>query len=207
MVGIIPTSVMLIALARPVVRGIYWSLTPEEATATAWVLAVMVASTVAYTIVTLQQQYCFATEQGGTNLWMQCLVTGLQVAFALVALSVPPSVGVVTICLGMVTGNTVLALVFTAYARRQMGGLNLRGVLSLYVRMLAASILAGVPAYFTASFIVWTMHDRLIAQYAADLAGAVVFVVFLLIGVRVFRVGEFQTFLDSILRRLHLKRG
>lgn len=207
MVGIIPTSVMLIALARPVVRGIYWSLTPEEATATAWVLAVMVASTVAYTIVTLQQQYCFATEQGGTNLWMQCLVTGLQVAFALVALTVPASVGVVTICLGMFTGNTVLALVFTAYARRQMGGLNLRGVLGLYARMLAASILAGVPAYFTASFIVWTMHDRLIAQYAADLAGAVVFVVFLLIGVRVFRVGEFQTFLDSILRRLHLKRG
>lgn len=207
MVGIIPTSVVLIALARPVVRGIYWSLAPVEATATAWALVLMAASTVPYTIVTLQQQYCFATEQGGTNLWMQCLVTGLQVLFALAASFAPAGVGVVTICAGMFVGNAALSIVFTGYARRQMEGLNLRGVLGLYARMLAASVVGGVPAYLVGSFIVWTMHDTLLAQYAADAVGVVVFSVFLLIGVRIFRVREFDAFLDSILRRLHLRRG
>ena len=207
MVGIIPTSVVLIALARPVVRGIYWSLEPVEATATAWVLVLMVASTVSYTIVTLQQQYCFATEQGGTNLWMQCLVTGVQILFALAALLVPARIGVVTICLGMFAGNSTLALVFMAYARRQMGGLDLHGVLGLYTRTLCASVLGGVPAYFVGSTIVWRMHDRLISQYLADLVGATVFVVFFLIGVRLFRVEEFSALLGPLLRRLHLRRG
>lgn len=202
MVGIIPTSVLLIALARPIVRGIYWGLAPVEATATAWVLVLMAASTVSYTIVTLQQQYCFATEQGGTNLWMQCLVTGLQIVFALVASLVPARIGVVTICLGMFVGNSVLAVVFAVYARRQMGGLNLRGILWLYSRMLLASAIGGVPAYFAGSFIVWTMHDTLLSQYLADLVGAVVFLVVLLVVVKLLRVPEFDSLLGAVLRRV-----
>lgn len=206
-VGIIPASVVLIALARPIVRGIYWSLEPDQATATAFVLAIMASATISYTIVTLQQQYCFATEQGGTNLWMQCLVTGIQVGFAGLALVVAPSIGIVTICLGMLVGNTTLAIVFVLYARRQMGGLNLAGVLRLYVRLLAASVLGGVPAYFVGSFIVSASADTLLSQYIADIAGAAAFVLGFLVGVKIFHIREFSDFMKPVLRRLGLSHA
>ena len=187
-------------------RQIYWGLRPYEAAATAEVLAVMSLSMMAYTISTLQQQYCFATEQGKPNLWMQCLLTGIQVAFTALALIVPASYGVIVICLGMVVSNSLLALVFLAFVHRQIGGLNLGAVVWLHLRLWAAALLGGLPAYLTARFVVWAMPEVLIAQYAALLAGGLAFCVGFLLGVKMLRISEFQIFAQRITAKLHRGR-
>lgn len=205
-VGIIPASVLLIVLARPIVRGIFWGLRPYEATVTAEVLAVMSLSMMVYTVATLQQQYCFATEQGRANLWMQCLVTLVQVLFAAAALVVAPAYGVILICVGMLVGNSLLSLVFLAFVHRQVGGLDLGSVAWLHLRLWIASVMGGVPAFLVASAVNRALHDALLAQYLCLIAGGLVFCAGFFLGVKVLRIAEFQTFARRILAKLHLAR-
>ncbi|MFT8395552.1 murein biosynthesis integral membrane protein MurJ [Propionibacterium sp.] len=202
-VGIIPASMVLIVLARPLVRGIFWGLRPYEAAATANVLMVMALSTMAYTIATLQQQYCFATEQGGANLVMQCLATVVQVGFAVWALFVPPAYGVLVICLGMLVSNSVLAFVFLGFAYHQVGGLDLGSVAWLHIRLGLASIVGAVPAIA----VQWVVHrwlgDALMGQYLLLVVGGLLFLTGFMVGVKLFRITEFQTFARRILSKLH----
>lgn len=201
-VGIIPASVALIALARPIVRGIFWGLRPDEATVTAEVLVVMSLSMMVYTISTLQQQYCFATEQGKANLWMQCLLTGVQVMFTVMALVVAPAYGVIVICIGMFVGNSLLTCVFLVFVHRQVGGLDLGVMAWLHVRLWVGAILGGVPAFLVGSLVTFSTHDALIGQYLALLAGGLVFCAGFLLAVKVLRISEFQVFVQRIVSRL-----
>ena len=205
-VGIIPASVLLIVLARPLVRGIFWGLRPYEATVTAEVLAVMSLSMMVYTVATLQQQYCFATEQGKANLWMQCLVTLVQVLFAVAGLVVAPAYGVIVICLGMLVGNSLLTLVFLGFVQRQVGGLDLGSIAWLHLRLWMASVVGGVPAFLAARAINTGLHDALIAQYISLIAGGLIFCAGFFLGVKLLRIAEFQTFARRILAKLHLAR-
>lgn len=207
MVGIIPASAVLMALALPVIRVIYFSMTVEQAVAAALLLAVMASAMTAYTIVTLQQQYCFATEQGWTNLWMQCLVTGVQVGFALLGYVVAPQWGMAMVCLGMLVGNSVLAVIFVLYARHQIGPYGLRGILRLYLRLGLASLVGAAGAWFASSFVLgddfgaargWSVF------VLAGAAGGVAFVVVFLLATKLLRITEFFSFLNPILRRLRL---
>lgn len=211
--GIIPAMALFIALSLPAVRVVFFSLSAEAAWATALPMIVMCASMLSFTIVTLQQQYCFATEQGFTNLWMQCLLTVIQVVFAFLAYAVPLESGLVVVCLGMFVGNTTLAIVFMLYARRQIGDFGLKSIVALYLRLGIASAVSGVLAFFAyrgtlllaplpesemASTAVWFW------QLLGGVAGGVVFIIAILITVRLFRVQEFFDLLNPLLRRLHL---
>ncbi len=210
--GIIPASAALIALAVPVIRVVYFSLDAEQAVATAMLLAVMCASMMGYTIVTLQQQYCFASEQGVTNLWMQCLVTGVQVGFTLLAYLVPLELGMLVIVAGMFVGNWLLAIVFVLYARRQIGSYGLGSVALLYIRLGIAAAIAGLAAWLTSTIIlgqrgpesgmgrpeIWGW------QFGAGVAGGVLFVAIFLVIARLLRITELFDVVNPILRRLRL---
>jgi len=202
-VGIIPASAVLISLAGPIVSVIYFTLDRDEASATAALLMVMASSTLPYTIATLQQQYCFATEQGRTNLWMQCLSTGIQVTFALLSLTVPAHNGMAVLCLGMLVSNTTLALVFVWYARRQVGGLGLSDVLRLYVRLGLASVIGGLAAW-GASVLVLSFGEAWAWQALALGLGALVFVAVFTLAARIMHITEYFDLLNPVLRRLHL---
>lgn len=206
-VGLIPAAFLLIALAHPIVRGIYWGISPAQAAVTAPLLMLMAAALLPFTIVTFQQQYCFATEQGFTNLWMQCLVTVIQVGFGFAAQRLDPAHGVEIICLGMIAGNTVLALVFMGYARRQMHGIGLPRVVWLYLRLAVASLLGGTPAYLVGRMIAGGAASSQISQYLALIVGAVVFLIGFLVGVKLLAITEFKAVLQPIVRRLHLARS
>ncbi len=209
--GIIPSSAVLIALAGPAVRVVYFSLDEAEAAATAALLILMSASMMGYTIVTLQQQYCFASEQGLTNLWMQCLVTGVQVGFTLLAYLVPLEYGMLVIVAGMFFGNWTLAIVFVLYARRQIGSFGLRSVAVLYVRLGLASALAGFAAWAIARLVLGRRgaETELTGlaiwgwQFGAGIAGGLVFIAVFLVAVRLLRISEFGV-LNPLLRRLRL---
>lgn len=202
-IGIIPASAVLVCLAGPIVRVIYFGLLPEQAAATAQLLMLMAISTLGYTLVTLQQQYCFATEQGRTNLWMQALVTGVQIGFALLALLVPAQFGMVVVCAGMVVGNYLLAVVFVSYAGRQIGDFGLRAVGRLYGRLSVASIVAGLAAWGT-SMLVLGRGETWLWQFAALAAGGVLFVLALLVVAKLMRLTELFNLINPVLRRLRL---
>ena len=209
--GIIPSSAVLIALAGPAVRVVYFSLDEAEAAATAALLILMSASMMGYTIVTLQQQYCFASEQGLTNLWMQCLVTGVQVGFTLLAYLVPLEYGMLVIVAGMFFGNWTLAIVFVLYARRQIGSFGLRSVAVLYVRLGLASAIAGFAAWAIARLVLGQRGSETELtglaiwgwQFGAGVAGGLVFIAVFLVAVRLLRISEFGV-LNPLLRRLRL---
>jgi len=210
--GIIPSSAVLIALAGPAVRVVYFSLDQAEAAATAALLILMSASMMGYTIVTLQQQYCFASEQGFTNLWMQCLVTGVQVGFALLAYLVPLEYGMLVIVAGMFFGNWTLAIVFVLFARRQIGSYGLRSVAVLYLRLGLASAIAGAAAWASAELVLgWRAPEAQMArfvvwgwQFGAGIAGGVVFIAVFLGVARLLRISEFFAAINPVLRRLRL---
>ncbi len=219
--GIIPVSMLFIALAMPAVRVVYFSLTAEQARATTLPLIVMCASMLSFTIVTLQQQYCFASEQGKTNLWMQCLLTAIQVGFALLAYLVPLEDGLVVICLGMFFGNTTLAIVFMLYARHQIGDFGLGSILGMYLRLGIASAVSGVAAWLAYRGVLMLMPPAIAAETAfgdaesfnasvwlwqllGGVAGGVSFIVAILITARLFGVREFFDLVNPLLRRLHL---
>ncbi len=207
MVGIIPASAICIALAVPVSRVVYFSMGPQEARGVATLLAVMAASMTAYTVVTLQQQYCFATEQGWTNLWMQCLVTGVQIGFALLGLLVPPGLGMAVVCLGMLVGNGLLAVVFVLYARRQIGPFGLRGVLVLYLRLGVASTVAGLAAWLVSGVLTGAGPAAIGRHLLGGAAGGVGFALVFVALAKLLRIGEFFDLVDPILRRLRLPVG
>ncbi|EPH03208.1 integral membrane protein MviN [Propionibacterium sp. oral taxon 192 str. F0372] len=205
--GIIPLSAMFMALSTPAVRVVYPSISPEQGHQTGRLLFVMCASMMGYTIVTLQQQYCFATEQGGTNLWMQCLVTGIQVLFAFGAYLVPLEHGMTVVVAGMFVGNWGLALVFLLYARRQIGDYGLGEVIRLYVRLGLASAIAGAAAWGAARWV--SSQGTLVTattgwawQVGGGVAGGVVFLVVLFILVKVLHITEMGGLLTPITRRL-----
>jgi putative peptidoglycan lipid II flippase len=211
--GVIPASAVLIALAGPAIRVVYFSLDAQEAAATSAVLVVMCASMLGYTIVTLQQQYCFASEQGITNLWMQIVVTAVQVVFALLAYLVPLEYGLLVIVAGMFFGNWALAIIFVLYARHQIGSYGLRSVGLLYVRLGVASAVAGVAAWATALVVLAQQNTpelelgRMMTwawQFGAGVAGGLVFIAVLLVVAKLMRIREFFDFVNPILRRLRL---
>ena len=203
--GIIPVAVLFFALATPAVRVVYFSVDADQARGIAQALMVMCAAMLGYTIVTLQQRYCFATEQGKTNLWMQSLLTAIQVGFGALAYVVPLEYGLLTICLGMFFGNMTVALVFVAYARRQIGGLGLGSVLALYIRLFIASAIAGVSAWLTYRLVLaFGGAGAWIWQVGGGVAGGVVFIALLVIGAWLMRIFEFFDLVNPVLRRLHL---
>lgn len=206
--GIIPLSAMFMALSTQAVRVVFPSISPEQGAETGRLLFVMSAAMMGYTIVTLQQQYCFATEQGGTNLWMQCLLTGIQVAFAFGAYLVPLHQGMTMVVAGMFVGNWTLAVVFLRHARRQIGDYGLGQVIRLYVRLGLASGVSGVAAWAVAHLLSGLSDPhapRRIQwawQFLAGACGGVVFLAVLFVMVRMLHITEMNSLVAPITRRL-----
>ena len=199
-VAVIPMSVAMIALAYPIVRV----LLPAGGTdhvAVAWILAAMSLGVMAFGVTTLQQRYCFAREDGRTNLWLQGLLTGVQILVALVAFLVPAEWAVFTIALGQTLANTVAGVAFILVARRQLGGLDLRPVGALWLRLAAASLVAGVAAFA----VVWLLGrwggNVGIALLQLVLGGGL-FVAIAYLGTRKLGVTELDELLAPVLRRL-----
>lgn len=199
-VAVIPMSWGLISLALPVVRVLFPGMRPDEQVDVARVLAVMALGTMAFGLTTLQQRYCFAREDGRTNLWLQALLTAVQVSFGVIAFTVPAQWAVVTIGLGQTVANTVAALAFVAVARRQLGGLSLQGVWLLYLRLTAASVVAGAAAFLVVR---WIEVGAGFGGAVADLGvGGLVFLVVFWAAAKLLRITEVDEFIAPVLRRL-----
>ncbi|WP_203568054.1 murein biosynthesis integral membrane protein MurJ [Aestuariimicrobium ganziense] len=204
-VAVIPMSLGLVALALPVVRVVFPGMVHDQQVDVAWVLAAMAIGTMAFGLTTLQQRYCFAREDGRTNLALQGLLTAVHMGFGLLAFVVPKHWAVVTIALGQTIANGIAAIVFVLVARRQLQGLNLATVWRLYVRLTLAAAFAGLVAHGVAWVIGRFSSGFVGALLELGVAG-VLFVGIFLGASKLMRIVEVDEFLAPVLRRLRLVR-
>ena len=200
-VGIIPASLAMMVLARPVIDVLFPGFSTREVRDASEILAVMAIGTMAFGITTLQQRYCFAREDGRTNLWLQALLTAVQVGFAVGALYVPGRWTVVTIAAGQTVANIVAGTAFVLVARRQLDGLGLASVMRLYSRLVLASVIAAVAAW---AVVWWSARfgDAWLTQVAVLASGGTVFVAVFLVGARLLHIREVRELLTPFLGRL-----
>lgn len=203
-VFLIPATFAIIALASPLVRFIFYGNTEAELDALAPVLIAMTIGMVPMAIQTLQQRYCFASEQGRVNLLFQLVITGTQMIIAYLWVNFgDPRIGVLVIALGQSLAYTLAAVGFAWFARRQLGGLKLAGTLRLFVRLTVASIFSAFAAWGTAKLLLligvgWAM------QAVALIVGALIFVLIFTVLAKLMHIKEYFDLLNPILRRLHL---
>ncbi|MGA4507007.1 murein biosynthesis integral membrane protein MurJ [Propionibacteriaceae bacterium G1746] len=199
-VAVIPMSAAMIALAYPIIRV----LLPGGGTdhvAVAWILAAMSIGTMAFGITTLQQRYCFAREDGRTNLYLQVLLTVVQISIALFAFAVPQRWGVFTIGLGQSIANIVAAAAFLWVAQRQLGGWALRPVAGLYGRLVAGSVAAGVVA-FGLSWAIGQLGSGVGVALVQLVVGGGAFLAVAYVALKKLGVDELDEVLAPVLRRL-----
>ena len=203
-VGIIPASLAMMVLARPVMGVLFPGFNAREVRDASEILAVMAIGTMAFGVTTLQQRYCFAREDGRTNLWLQILLTVVQVGFAVGALYVPGRWAVVTIASGQTVANIVAGTVFVLVARRQLDGIGLASVVRLHVRLALASVVAAAAA---AGLVWWAgrFGDAWLTHVAVLAAAGVLFGAVFLVGARVLHLREVDDLLAPVVRRL--RRG
>lgn len=204
-VAVIPASVALFVMADPVVRTIL-SLSDYDAGPVVLALRIMSVGILGYGISVLQQRYCFARGEGRDNFFYQLFLTAIQVGFALAALwLVPRPWALPLVSVGLVVGNWAQSLLFMAIARRQLGGLDLGGVVRLWTRLLIASVLGGGTAWLVVYGMRMFGPGRLVGLATCVGAGVAFGLVFLAAS-RILHLREVDDLLAPVLRRVHLAR-
>lgn len=201
-VAIIPSSVGLFVLAEPLVN-VMLRLNAHDAAPVVLALRILSLGILGYGISVLQQRYCFAREEGRHNFYYQTFLTVLQVAFALVALVVPPQWALPVVALGVVVANWAQSLLWMVVASRQMGGIGGPQVLRLWTRLLIASVLAGGNAWLVVHGMPWFGAGWLLSVVTCAAAGMAFGLVFVAVS-RVLHIREVDTLLNPVLRRVGL---
>lgn len=200
-VFLIPASVAITVLASPLVRVIFPGNTPEELDALAPVLIAMCIGLLPFSIMTLQQRYCFASEQGKTNFAFQGFLAVFQLVVALCAVNfADPGQGVLIVALGQSGAYVLGTISFVIFARHQVRRLSLFGTLRLYVRLIIASALAGFCAWGS-SQLVLMIGVRWLLQVVALGIGCLVFIAIFTVCARVMRITEYFDLITSMVGR------
>lgn len=204
-VFMIPATVAIMVLASPLVRVIFPGNSPEELDALAPVLIVMAFGMFPLAVMTLQQRYCFASEQGKTNLVFQAFVAGVQLLVALLAAEfADPRHGVLIVALAQSVAYVLGAISFVLFARHQVRQLSLGGTLRLYVRLLIASGLAGFCAWGSAELVLMIGTGWLM-QVVALGVGCLVFIAIFTVCAKIMRITEYFDLVTSMLG--HFRRN
>lgn len=208
---VIPASVALIALARPISATVYPGLRylPEEGidepSSVALVLALMAIGIFPLGITALKQRYCFARSDGWFNFWTVAVMTAGNLLTAWIAAAyTPPQYVVAVIGLGASLSSIAAALCFLVVARSQLGGIDGRTVLSLWVRLTLTSAVAGLAGWWVAGLITGKASPW-IMQVVGGGTGGVVFILAFVVLARVARIEEVTEILQRVTGRL--RRG
>ncbi|MFT3877896.1 MAG: lipid II flippase MurJ [Propioniciclava sp.] len=202
LLAMLPLTAAAVALALPGSRLLNPGLDDASVQAVAWSFSLMALGLVPFAIVGLQQRYATAREDGGTYLRFQLIVSGLQLVFAGLVVVLPPAVAVFTVSLGQSVSNTVAAAGFLWLVQRRLGGLPLRRLAGITLRLGAASALAGLVTYLVLRTAGAHLGSGLAASVLTLGIGTVTFGVVLWAGVHLFRVWELSWLLGSRAQRV-----
>lgn len=157
---IIPATAALVALGQPMASTLYPGLRYDAAQGinerwdVALVLALMAIGILPLGLTAVKQRYAFARVDGWFNLWtVSVMAAGNLLTAYLAMFHTPPQYVVAVVALGASLSSTAAALCFIVVARRQLDGLDLPSVLSLWGRLTVA---AAVPAA-----IAWWVSTRI----------------------------------------------
>jgi putative peptidoglycan lipid II flippase len=201
-VAIIPCSIAMVVLSVPGVQTI-WSLQHDQVLPLAGAVAIMGLGLLPFGISTLQQRYCFAREDGRQNLVMQSILSGSQLILVCLVFVVPASTALWTVAAAQTVSNGIVAVVWMVVASRQMGGLGMGEVSGLWTKLLAASVVAGIPS----AAAVWAFHPlgaRRLHSLLTLGAGGVVFVVVFVVVAKLLRIDEVSGLINPVLKKLHI---
>ncbi|WP_307890986.1 murein biosynthesis integral membrane protein MurJ [Acidipropionibacterium jensenii] len=201
---IIPCSIAMVVLAVPGVQTI-WSLQRGQVLPLAGAVAIMGVGLLPFGISTLQQRYCFAREDGRQNLVMQVILSGSQLLMATLVLVLPASSALWIVAASQTISNFIVAIVWMVVASRQMNGLGMRTVTGLWIKLLVASVIAGIPA----GAAVWAMDPlgvRRLYSLMVLAVGGVVFLAAFVVLAKMMRIREISDFLEPMARKLRRLR-
>ncbi|MGO4956815.1 murein biosynthesis integral membrane protein MurJ [Luteococcus sp. Sow4_B9] len=202
-VAIIPASIAMIVLARPLV-DVMLRLPAGQSEPVVLALQIMCLGILGYGISVLQQRYCYARGEGRDNFLYQGLLTLVQVLCAVLGVWLAPDRWVLPIvAMGVVVGNWGQSLLWMAVARRQLDGLGLHEVVRLWTRLLIASLLAGGTAWLAVYGMSGFGRSWLLSVLTCAVAGLCFGLVFLA-AARLMRIREVDGMLAPVLRRLKL---
>lgn len=190
LLAMLPISAAAVALSEPGSRLLNPGLDDASVHAVALAFSLMALGLVPFAIVGLQQRYATAQENGRMYLGFQVIVCALQLVFAALVVVLPPSIAVFTVSLGQTVSNTVAAVAFLWLTQRRMGGLPLRRLGGITLKLGAVSALAGLVAYLLLHLLSGRIGSGLLSSLLALGVGSAGFIVAFGVGVHLFRVWE-----------------
>ncbi|AKT50866.1 murein biosynthesis integral membrane protein MurJ [Arsenicicoccus sp. oral taxon 190] len=200
-VALVPVTAVALPLAVPgmsLVPGVHGHALGE----TALVFAIMVLGLIPFGWTTLQQRFLFALEDGRTNLYLQALLTAVQVAAALLALAGPREHVVALIAVGQTVGNLVAALAFVVIAGRRVGGLPLQHIVRLHVRLTLVSALSALATWGVVELGSRLAGSGTVSSLLQLAVGGLVFALLFFALSRVFHLREVDELLSPLTTRL-----
>ena len=140
----LPASAALIVFALPLTGLLYTSRDPAEIPATAAVLACMAPGILPFGVDVLNQRFLYAFEDGAKAFTTQVVLTATAIAVTLSSLAFAPQLTVPIIAVGLVVSNLASSAFGMTLVRRRIGPFGLFGVVRSWVRIILASVLAGL---------------------------------------------------------------
>lgn len=205
-VALVPITAAAIPLAVPGMAMVP-RVSGDALSETALVFAIMVLGLIPFGWTTLQQRFFFALEDGRTNLHLQLLLTAIQIALALLALVGPREHVVALIAAGQTLGNLAAAVAFVLIAQRRVGGLPVRHVVRLHVRLVVVSTLAALLAWGSVVGLSALLGTSRLDHLVQLLVGGAVFVLAFLGLARAFRIREVDDLLRPVAAQLRRRTG
>jgi putative peptidoglycan lipid II flippase len=151
----------------------------------------------------------YALERNRTVFWIQCAVSATNIAVAVVLVGVTDARHTSpALVLAYSASYLVGSVLSYAVLRRVLGGLRTPALVRFLVRVLIAALGAAAVAAGTAYLAKQIDSDpgRLVAAATLLVVGAVDVIVFVLLA-RVLRISEVSAVVDTITRRLPLRRA
>ncbi len=141
---LVPITIGSIVLAQPALRVLFPTNDRATTTLVAQVVVAMLLGVVPYGWLYLIQRAFYAYEDARTPFLLQVAVTVVAVSAAVSSLLVDPGRTAIVVGIGQTTGNTLAALLGFWLLRRRLGRLGLSPTIRMYVRMVAAAVVAAV---------------------------------------------------------------
>ena len=201
LLAMIPLTAAAIALAVPGCALLNPGLDEASIRAISLSFSLMSLGLVPYAITALQQRFATAREDGRTYLVFQAIVTGVQLAAAGLILFLPDAAGVAVVSAGQTVGNAVAGLVFLFLAQRQLGGIPLRRLRSLGMRLAVAALVPGVLTWAAVEAARQFAGHGLVQSAVALAGGGVLFALVFLGMVRLLGIHELGLLLGRVARR------
>lgn len=202
-VALVPITAAALVLAVPGLAVMQPGLIKDGSLReAAIVFGLMIVGVIPFGWTTLQQRFLFATEDGRTNLYLSGLLVVVQVAFAGLALIGPAEHAVALIAIGQTLGNLAAAVAFILVAQRRVGGLPLRAVIRLHVRLILVSTLAGLITWGVVEGIIWFLGSTYLSFVVQLAVGGLLFVALFVVLARAFHLREVDDLISPVTTRL-----